>query len=103
MERHEKESRLRDSPPAAGRVSDIFHSAAVRSTGGFYTIGNEISYRIKKRLKPCSSGFETVINFRYYRGTTQIDVTSTLVILCVCMHYYARRADNGSGYPPTPT
>jgi len=33
---------------AAGRVSDIFLSAAVRSTGGFYTIGNEISYRIKK-------------------------------------------------------
>ena len=69
----------------------------------FYSIGNEISYWIKKRLKPCSSGFETVINVRYYRGTTQIDVTSTLVILCVCMHHYARRADNGSGYPPTPT
>ena len=44
----QKESRLRDSPPAAGRASDIFHSAAVRSTGDFYTIGKELSYRIKK-------------------------------------------------------
>ena len=33
---------------AAARVSDIFLSAAVQSTGGFYTIGNEMSYRIKK-------------------------------------------------------
>ena len=77
---YKKESRLRDSSPAAGRVSDIFHSAAVRSTGGFYTIGNEISYCI--RNEPSVSG-------RFRRASFQDDGRLTLEfgrngILSVC-------------------
>ena len=34
------------------------------------------AYHAKNRLKS-RLGFETVINSRYYRGTTQIDATST--------------------------
>ena len=47
-----KESCLQDSPPAAGRFSDIYLSTAVQScpVGLFYAIGdsNGISYCIKK-------------------------------------------------------
>ncbi|MBS5521566.1 MAG: hypothetical protein KHX56_04765, partial [Clostridiales bacterium] len=40
-----KNPALQDSPPEAGRASDIFHSAAVRSKAElFYLIGNEVSY-----------------------------------------------------------
>ena len=50
---HKKESCLQDSPPAAGRFSDIYLSAAVQScpVGLFYAIGdsNGISYCMKKR------------------------------------------------------
>ena len=45
---NEKEFRLRNSPPAAGRASGIFLSAAVRSPQSvFYFIG-ALSYEIKK-------------------------------------------------------
>ena len=45
---HEKESRSRDSPPAACRFSDVIPYAAVRSPGGFYYIGNAVSCVMKK-------------------------------------------------------
>ena len=41
---NEKESRWRDSPPAACRFSDVIPYAAVRSPGGFCCIGNAVSY-----------------------------------------------------------
>ena len=44
----EKESRWRDSPPAACRFSDVIPYAAVRSPGGFCCIGNAVSYTIIK-------------------------------------------------------
>ena len=44
-----KNPALQDSPPAAGRASDIFLSAAVRSTGGFSATGKFLSGRRKKR------------------------------------------------------
>ena len=61
----QKESRLRDSPPAAGRASDIFHSAAVRSTGGFYTIGKELSYRIKKPARDAAEKSAEIADWLY--------------------------------------
>ena len=45
---NEKESRSRDSPPAACRFSDVIPYAAVRSPGGFCCIENAVSYAIKK-------------------------------------------------------
>ena len=63
--RIQKESRLRDSPPAAGRASDIFHSAAVRSTGDFYKIGKELSYRIKKPARDAAEKSAEIADWLY--------------------------------------
>ncbi len=43
-------SALQDSPPAADRISDIFHSAAVRSRGAFCVSQNEISCDTRKTV-----------------------------------------------------
>ena len=55
--KYEKESMkknpaLQDSPPAAGRTSDIFHSAAVRSSRSVFISRKAISYEIEKAPVP---------------------------------------------------
>ena len=48
--RYKKESRLRDSPPAAGRICDMFliRRSAILAEH-FLCNGNEVSYYIKNR------------------------------------------------------
>ena len=47
-----KNPALQDSPPAAGRTSDIFHSAAVRSSRSVFISRKAISYEIEKAPVP---------------------------------------------------
>ena len=87
--RYKKESRLRDSPPAVGRICDMFlirRSAILAER--FLCNGNEVSYYIKNRLKLL---LETVIK-SYYRGTTHLDHKVHSL-----MYYHTRLIDNGFG------
>ena len=67
---HKKESCLQDSPPAAGRFSDIYLSTAVQScpVGLFYAIwdSNGISYCIKKTGTAVSCDVSYFSSLRQY-------------------------------------
>ena len=87
--RYKKESRLRDSPPAAGRnMRHVSYPPQCDPHGVFLCNGNEVSYYIKNRLKLL---LETVIK-SYYRGTTHLDHPVHSL-----MYYHTRLIDNGFG------
>ena len=91
---YKKEFRLRDSPPAAGRASDIFHSAAVRSPGGFYTIGKELSYRIKNRLATLYAGTQAA----GFLHTYSLWCSTNPPVICTALSGNASFAQAFSGF-----